>query len=49
MKLNVNCEEHKPVNKNGVKDKCNCKHLNRNFHRELKLWRMFMKDLNAKR
>jgi len=48
MKINVDCEEHKPITKTGTKEKCNCKYLNRNFHRNLKLWRMFMKELYKK-
>ena len=38
MKIDVNCEHFKPTNKNGIKDRCHCAFLNRNFHRETKLY-----------
>ncbi len=49
MKLEINCDHYKPTNKNGIKDKCNCKYLNRNFKRELKLWAKFMNALDTKK
>lgn len=45
MKINLCCEDAKPTNKNGQKDKCNCKYLNRNFPKELKFYNAFMKSL----
>jgi hypothetical protein len=49
MKINVDCEHFKPTNKNGLKEKCHCKYLNRNFKRELKHYQAFMNNLERKR
>lgn len=38
MKLNISCEDHKPIFKEGGTQKCNCKFLNRNFNRSLKVY-----------
>lgn len=48
MKLNVCCEEFKPLTKTGLKEKCNCKYLSRNFGRDLKLYLSFMKKFDRK-
>lgn len=48
MKINISCEDHKPTNKSGVKEKCNCDYLNRNFKREMKYYKAFMKNLDRK-
>jgi hypothetical protein len=49
MKLDINCEEHKPSNKNGVKDKCHCKYLNRNFKKHLKVYFSLINSLDKKK
>lgn len=48
MKLNVNCEHYKPLYEGGKTRPCKCHYLNRNFHRELKLYKMFMKQYENK-
>lgn len=48
MKINVSCEHFKPTSKTGVKGKCNCKYLTRNFKRELKFYKALMKNLDKK-
>lgn len=43
-KINISCEEFKPYEKGGKsKAKCHCKYLNRNFHRDLKMFKMRQK------
>jgi hypothetical protein len=49
MKLNIDCEHYKVIKKDSkTVDRCACKFLNRNFNRELKYYKTFMKSLEKK-
>lgn len=49
MKVSVDCENTKPTNKSGKRERCACHYLNRNFPRELKQYKAFMKSLDKKK
>lgn len=45
MKINVKCDEYKTSGKTGSKQRCSCVYLNSNFKRELKYFKMLVKNL----
>lgn len=47
-KHELTCEDFKPTNKNGQKDKCFCAYLNRNVPRDNKFYKAFVKSLDRK-